>query len=223
MRLGVLSPATGHVVPTDVVGRINPLCNVFGFTRGTPLGRYYLEQFLKVIRPHLRGRVLEIGGDAQSQKRMLLESDAITEYVTCDQLPYSKPTIVGDVNDPLLFDACSFDVVLAFNVLEHCRQPWNILKNFAQWLKPGGEACVQVPNAQVVHRTSLDCFRILPDGMRAMYEDAGFTDIVLHPFGNLHTSASSLYGLATEDIALDLLDVLDERYPVITCCICKRA
>ncbi len=220
-KLGVLAPLVGMVTPTDLYARINPLCNLFGFTRGTPFGRYYLERFLANVRPRLFGRVLEVGGSCLSQAEMSLYAPRVEEYVTCDLLPYGQPTVIGDASNADLFEPASFDVILSFNVLEHCRQPWNVIKNFARWLRPGGEVAVQVPNAQVLHRTPVDCFRILPDGMRAMFEDAGLGAVAMHLYGNLHTSTASLHGLAVEDVDPTLLDIADERFPVITCCIAK--
>lgn len=46
----------------------------------------------------------------------------------------------------------AFDTVLASYVLEHVRNPIEILKKAASWLKPGGCVIVIVPNAGSLHR-----------------------------------------------------------------------
>src|ERR1700731_751341 len=41
--------------------RLTPFSSHFGFDRGTPVDRYYLERFLADNAIHIRGRVLEFG------------------------------------------------------------------------------------------------------------------------------------------------------------------
>lgn len=125
--------------------------------------------------------------------------------------------MVGDASDPSTFEPESFDVIMAFNVLEHCKKPWRVLANVHRWLKPGGVAIVQVPMAQTVHRTPVDCYRILPDGLAALFEDAGFSESTVSSFGNMRSCVASLQGLSTEDLPVECLLDVDERYPVITC------
>jgi len=45
-----------------------PLSRAFGYDRGTPVGRYYIETFLAHRSSDIRGRVLEIGEDAYSRR-----------------------------------------------------------------------------------------------------------------------------------------------------------
>ena len=40
--------------------RTRPLSNDFGYDRGTPVDRYYIERFLAQHRSDVRGRVLEV-------------------------------------------------------------------------------------------------------------------------------------------------------------------
>ncbi len=43
-----------------------PLSDDFGFSRGMPIDRHYIEAFLADHAADIRGRVLEIGDDAYS-------------------------------------------------------------------------------------------------------------------------------------------------------------
>ena len=53
------------------VGRISsadPLCRGFGYSRGTPIDRYYIERFLARQSLAIRGRVLEFGDDTYTRR-----------------------------------------------------------------------------------------------------------------------------------------------------------
>src|SRR5262245_54291746 len=41
--------------------RLTPVSRAYGFDRGTPVDRYYIEQFLSRHSQLIRGRVLEVG------------------------------------------------------------------------------------------------------------------------------------------------------------------
>lgn len=77
---GVLAPEVGAVKPEHTFMRENPLCKLFGYTRGTPLGRFYLDRFLDQIRPMVKGRAMEVGGDGKSQTVMGFSD--VDEYVS---------------------------------------------------------------------------------------------------------------------------------------------
>src|SRR3954466_14293166 len=50
------------------LGTSVPLSTEFGFDRGTPIDRYYIEAFLAANAGDVRGRVLEIGDDSYSRQ-----------------------------------------------------------------------------------------------------------------------------------------------------------
>jgi hypothetical protein len=48
--------------------RLTPVSNVFGYDRGSPIDRYYIESFLSQHSDSIQGRVLEVGDDSYSRK-----------------------------------------------------------------------------------------------------------------------------------------------------------
>lgn len=67
----------------------------------------------------------------------------------------------------------SFDVVVSGQTLEHTRRPWRFLECIARIVKPGGLVCVIAPYAWRYHAHPIDCWRVYPEGMRTVMEDAG--------------------------------------------------
>src|SRR3954471_21782846 len=50
------------------LNRTTPLSRHFGFDRGTPVDRYYIESFLAENAGAIRGRTLEIGDDEYTHR-----------------------------------------------------------------------------------------------------------------------------------------------------------
>lgn len=67
----------------------------------------------------------------------------------------------------------SFDIVVSGQTLEHCRWPWLFMEGIARICKHGGRVCVIAPFQWEYHPSPLDCWRIFPDGMRAVMEYVG--------------------------------------------------
>ena len=55
-------------VSFGVLRRVIPISPVFGFDRGQPIDCNYIENFLALQAGHIRGRVLEIGDNAYTEK-----------------------------------------------------------------------------------------------------------------------------------------------------------
>jgi len=81
---------------------------------------------------------------------------------------YSKEELGLEVWEGLLedapFEAQSFDVVVADNVLEHTTDPLQVLKDLGDLLRPGGHALIVVPTYvnSLYFRTILRLQRLLP-------------------------------------------------------------
>lgn len=211
--IGALSPAVGEVMWGDL-DRAQPLCYHCGFTRGTPVDRYYLANFVNSTRELVRGKVLEIGGQLQN-KNIYGYNSYVTEYLTLELHPGPETTYVGDVHDPTLFAPNTFDTLVAFNILEHCLEPWTVIKNLYQWLNPKGVCLVMVPYFQKLHDRPIDMWRFSPLALRRMFAMFKVTEI--QQYGNPRAAIASLLGIAAEELSLEKLDHHHIDYPVAIC------
>jgi SAM-dependent methyltransferase len=74
----------------------------------------------------------------------------------------------------------TYDVVVSVSTLEHTKRPWFVMNEIGRILKTGGMACIVAPYAWHEHRFPVDCWRIFPDGMRVILEDAGLEVKEIH-------------------------------------------
>ncbi|MDW8094179.1 MAG: methyltransferase domain-containing protein [Caldimicrobium sp.] len=97
------------------------------------------------------------------------------KYLWLDFLKGEKVDIV--VKDPYKWEEvedASVDVVISGQAFEHIEFPWLTIKEIFRILKDKGIACIIAPSGGPEHRHPVDCWRIFPDGMRALAKWAGF-------------------------------------------------
>jgi SAM-dependent methyltransferase len=214
---GLMVPAPGHVEWGDL-RRTNPCCRAFGFSRGTPVDRYYLAQCVAAIGYRVAGSVVEIGGRAGNIEKYGFSR--VTSYANTDLSASPDVQIVGDAHDPALLAATSIDAIIALNVLEHCLRPWTVVENMHRWLRPGGTAFCMVPNAQRVHRAPMDYWRPMPDGLASLFH--AFASRELFQYGNPTSLIASYMGIAAEELTTAELDAYNADYPVAVCIVATK-
>jgi len=67
----------------------------------------------------------------------------------------------------------SADVIISGQTFEHTEFFWLTMREIARALKVGGLLCLIAPSAGDEHRYPVDCWRVYPDGLRALARHAG--------------------------------------------------
>jgi SAM-dependent methyltransferase len=212
VKHNLLRPPIGQVAFGDFV-RNAPFCPNYGFSRGTPIDRFFLDCFITKIRDEVVGDVLEIGGVQENRVRYRLQH--ASSYRTMDIELFPGVDFAGDAHDPAASPASSFDCILLFNVLEHCKEPSIVVENVHRWLRAGGKAFCLVPNAQRVHRDPRDYWRIMPDALEYLFRN--FASAEVFTYGNLITTIAALSGLGAEELSSEDLVEVNSMYPVVSC------
>lgn len=216
-EVGIVSPAIGAIEWGDF-RKTFPMCHACGFTRGTPIDRYYLQKFVREINDQVVGDVLEIG--AVPKDKEFYDFSDRKSYKVLNLEPGIGVNLVGDAHDLTLIETESVDSVIIFNVLEHCYAPWQVLQNIHTWLKPGGKCFCLVPNAQRLHDRPADYWRPLPDGISLLFK--GFSQKQMYVYGNPLSVIAIFHGLATEELTTEELDAFHPDYPVLTCIVAEK-
>jgi SAM-dependent methyltransferase len=78
----------------------------------------------------------------------------------------------------------AYDVVFSAQVIEHVRKIWRWMPELARVCRPGGVVVTINPVSWHYHESPVDCWRIYPEGMRALSDDAGL-DVELSEWGSV--------------------------------------
>lgn len=71
----------------------------------------------------------------------------------------------------------SFDAILCGQCLEHCTNPFKLIKEMYRICKQNGLCVLIAPFIADEHKYPIDCWRFLPDGFKALFKQTGFTTL----------------------------------------------
>lgn len=74
------------------------------------------------------------------------------------------------------FDSGLFDLIISGQAIEHVRYIWKWIEEIYRLVRINGHVIILGPSEGKIH-FKVDCWRILPDGMVALLEWAGFREI----------------------------------------------
>ena len=213
--------ARGHELPRwGNLRRTQPFSTSFGFDRGTPVDRYYIERFFHHNRAHITGDVLEIQCSSYTERyghgvRLAHSVDVDARF---------QPTIVCDLaeSDDVLASA-RYDCFLLPSTPQHLRRLEPALRHALRVVKPGG----------TILATCAGFLPLIPDGPDYWHVSAaGWEEITarvwpdcevrVQSFGNCLTAVAAMLGLALEELTPAELDAHDPRYPVVVTLWCRK-
>lgn len=122
-------------------------------------------------------KVLEIGPDAFPSTYCKLVARPSLEWHTIDI--YDSDQLSFRATDEYRFpiDDNQYDLVFSAQVIEHVRKIWRWMPEVARVCRPGGTIITINPVSFRYHEAPVDCWRIYPEGMRALYEEAGIETV----------------------------------------------
>ena len=118
--------------------------------------------------------ILDLGSQDINGSYRPLFSEPAWRYVGIDMVAGKNVDVV--LRDPYHWReiaANSADVVISGQTFEHTEFFWLTMHQIARALKPGGLCCILAPSSGPEHRFPVDCWRVYPDGFRAVARYAG--------------------------------------------------
>jgi SAM-dependent methyltransferase len=195
--------------------RPTPVSQKWGYDRGTPVDRYYIEQFLQRHQQDIRGRVLEIK-DSRYTRRFGVDVSR-SDVLDIDGAN-RQATIVADLGIPDSLPADAFDCCLVVQTLNFVMDLPAAVTGLWRALRPGGVLLVTVPGITRIDPVAAgqDCWRFTPLVCRRLFaERFGDAQVEAQGRGNVLASIGFLTGMAQEEFTRRELDAADDAFPLI--------
>jgi SAM-dependent methyltransferase len=196
--------------------RTTPFSRVFGFDRGTPVDRRYIDGFLARHAADIQGHVLEVKDTTYTRR---FGGDRVTASSVLDiDRTNQRATIIDDIATGKQLPSNAFDCVILTQTLQLIFDVRAALITVHRTLAPGGVALITVPGITQIPReeasswywsfTDLAIQRLCSDAF-----DGGSVAVEIH--GNVLAATAFLHGVAMHELRDDELDGVDPDYPVI--------
>ncbi|MDR7543841.1 MAG: methyltransferase domain-containing protein [Armatimonadota bacterium] len=212
-------PAVGRV-EFGGLRRTTPVSRAFGFDRGQPVDRFYIERFLAEHAADVRGRVLEIGDNAYTVRfggTKVLHSDVLTADA-------SSPgaTLVGDLTRSDGLPVAVYDCIIVTQTLQFIYDVHAAVRTLERLLKPGGVVLATLPGISQISRYDMDrwgeYWRFTSRSARRVFEEVFPAEaVVVRAYGNVLAATGFLHGVAAEELNEGELLVVDPDYELVIC------
>lgn len=199
--------------------RLRPASGYFGFDRGTPIDRTYIQDYLRRHAADIRGRVLEVKDRAYTRA---CGGDTVTRSDVLDiDAGNPEATLVADLEHPEQLPADAFDCFILTQTLHLIFDARAALAAAARTLRSGGVLLVTVPaisqlDAWALRQGGGDYWRFTSHALRRLLAQA-FPGgrIEVEGAGNVLAATAFLHGLAAEELDPAELRVHDPVYELL--------
>jgi SAM-dependent methyltransferase len=210
-------PPVGEV---RLLRRLSPVSTTFGFERGQPVDRYYIENFLARYAEDVRGRVLEIREDSYT-RRFGGQRVEVSDVLDVAQ-DNRRATIHADLTQADHVPSDAFDCIILTQTLHFIYDVRSAARTLYRILKPGGVLLATFPG---ISKTGCrDCgkhgeyytWMFTKLSAQSLFDEAfPAADVRIEAHGNVLAAVSFLHGLAAEELRQEELDHHDPDYEVL--------
>lgn len=222
-RLRAQVKKTAYCPPAGTVNfgdlrRVTPLSQHFGYDRGLPVDRYYIENFLAQQATAIQGRVLEIGDNDYTCR---FGGDRVTQSDVLHVVEGNpQATIVGDLAENAdHIPSNAFDCLVLTQTLHLIYDVRAALKTIYRILKPGGAALITIPG---ISQVSVDEWKdywywsFTTLSAQKLFEEVfPKNNLQIEAHGNVLTATAMLQGMATQELQPQELDYRDPSYQML--------
>lgn len=185
----------------------------WGYDRGRPIDRRYIEAFLETHRGDIGGDVLEVKDDMYARRY----GGALGRVDVLDvDAANPRATVVGDLGGEIAADDGLYDCFVLTQTLQYVWDLGRATENAHRLLRPAGVLLLTVP-AVVRHEPGdHDLWRFTHASVERLLATRFDLDAVeVRSRGNLVTTLAFVAGLSAGELGDDAFAGDDERYPVV--------
>jgi hypothetical protein len=196
---------------------VQPVSSIFGLDRGTPIDRYYIEQFISKHSETITGSVLEIAESTYSKK---FGHGNIQYEVLHYNNENPNATIIADLSNPLSLPESKIDCFICTQTFQFIYHFKEAVKGAHHLLKKNGVLLATMAGITQVSKYDMDrwgdYWRFTKlSALKSFAEVFGEQNVEVQAYGNVLSSISFLEGIAVEELAKEELDFVDDNYQMI--------
>ena len=214
---GELRSLGRHGVDWGDLRRLSPVSREWGYDRGTPVDRPYIEAFLAAHAEDVRGIVLEVQ-EADYTVRFGGANVERSEIVDVDD-SNPRATVLADLRHADALSSEAYDCFILTQTLHVVGDVRQALAEAYRVLKPGGVLLATFPSASrvsVEYGPEGDFWRVTEAGARELVRSVFPADaIAVHAYGNVMATTAFLHGLGAHELTHDELAAYDPFFPVL--------
>lgn len=203
-------------VRLGALGSTEPLSRDWGYDRGKPIDRYYIDRFIEQHRADVTGRVLEIKDSRYTQRFGTGVTTADVLDINADN---PRATFVTDLARADAVPSGVFDCCIVTQTLQYIFDVQAGIRHLHRMLRPGGVLLATVPGFTKLLDPAMgytDFWRFTPDSCNRLFGDVfGAENFRVESHGNVLTSIAFLTGMAQEELSDADFGHEDPLYPLI--------
>ena len=196
--------------------RTTPFSRSWGYDRGTPIDRVYIEQFLTTHGADVRGSCLEVLNADYTHRfgGSRVASSDVLDIDTANPLA----TVFADLDEPDSLPAERFDCIIFTQTLHLVPDMRTAVANIWRALAAGGVLLLTVP---AIGRHDArkgfhhDRWRVTKTGLEWLLASVTDPPAEVTTYGNVLSCVAFLYGMAAEELRPEELQVFDREFPLI--------
>ena len=216
VRAAVLDWRRSRPPDLGALRRTTPIDPNWGYERGTPIDRVYVERFVGSHATDIRGHILEIAAPDYTTR---YGTDVQHVDILMAKEGNLDATIVADLTDAPQIPNESFDCAIVTQTLQFVYDIRSALTTLHRVLRPGGVLLATVPGITKISRIEDDEYgewwHYTGRSARRLAEEAfGVGNVEARSYGNVLSAAGFLSGLAVPDLPPEELTFHDPLYEV---------
>lgn len=199
------------------LARLDPISRQYGYDRGLPIDRRYIERFLEHHADDIHGRVLEVGDDTYTRRfggERVVQSDVL--HVKAGN---PQATIVADLAAAGHVSSDAFDCIILTQTLQLVYDLRAAVATLHRVLRHGGVVLATVPGITQIEAPEWNrtwYWSFTTASARRLFEEAfQGSAVTVETHGNVLAAVTFLHGLAVEDVDAANLDRRDPAYPLL--------
>lgn len=193
---------------------LKPLSNKFGFDRGKPIDRYYIEKFLEENKKMIKGRCLEIVDNSYTLK---FGGKRVTKSDVLDNNPKnSQANICGDLRNLTMIDNNTYDCLIITQTLGMIDDYEAAIKECHRILKPNCSLLVTVSSIGPVWDLEYSIWRFTVAACQYVFgKYFKQNSLIVKSYGNVLVGQCFWVGMSMEEMTTEELEFNDPHFPCI--------